>query len=153
MYPDSIFENCKQVSRRCILTKEHKAAVLEFIDANLSAAVVKVTKHLLKRFSDLKFSRSTVYNFIWNGTPIHRHIPAVQLFTIKATKQQPKQKDQQQPKMEPQLKLILREKWGFFSGFKSLLFFFSQCLIVPLDILPFLSFSVLQTRLVLLVYF
>lgn len=58
MRPDSVFENCKQVDRRCILT-----------DVNPSAAVVEVIEHLLKRFSDLKVSRSTVYNFICNGTP------------------------------------------------------------------------------------
>ncbi|CEI92055.1 hypothetical protein RMCBS344292_06329 [Rhizopus microsporus] len=61
---DSIFNNCKQVGRKCILTEEHKTAVVESIDANPSATVVEVTKHLLKRFSDLKVSRSTAYNFM-----------------------------------------------------------------------------------------
>jgi transposase len=62
--PDSIFESCKNVGRKCILTEEHKATVTNFIDANPSAAVVEVTEHLLKRFHDLKVSRSTVYNFM-----------------------------------------------------------------------------------------
>ncbi|CEG83032.1 hypothetical protein RMATCC62417_17010 [Rhizopus microsporus] len=54
------------VGRRCILIEEHKTAVVEFTDANPSAAVVEVTEHLLKRFSDLKILRSTVYNFMRN---------------------------------------------------------------------------------------
>ncbi|KAI8329482.1 hypothetical protein BC941DRAFT_518741 [Chlamydoabsidia padenii] len=64
MRPESIFEVCKSVGRKCILSDEHKTAVVEFIDANPSAAVVEVTEHLLKRFNDLKVSRSTVYNFM-----------------------------------------------------------------------------------------
>jgi transposase len=64
MRPDSIFEVCKQVGRKCILSEEHKTAVIDFIDANPSAAVVEVTEHLLNRFNDLKVSRSTVYNFM-----------------------------------------------------------------------------------------
>ncbi|CEJ01567.1 hypothetical protein RMCBS344292_15590 [Rhizopus microsporus] len=64
MCPDSIFESCKNVGRKCILTEEHKTTVTNFIDANPSAAVVEVTEHLLKRFHDLKVSRSTVYNFM-----------------------------------------------------------------------------------------
>ncbi|KAK4513180.1 uncharacterized protein ATC70_012975 [Mucor velutinosus] len=59
-----IFEFCKQVGRKCILSEEHKAAVIDFIDANPFAAVVEVTEHLLNRFNDLKVSRSTVYNFM-----------------------------------------------------------------------------------------
>ncbi|CEG68020.1 hypothetical protein RMATCC62417_04357 [Rhizopus microsporus] len=66
MCPDSIVEVCKQVGRKCILGEEHKAAVVNFIDANTSATVVEVTEHLLKRFNNLKVSRSTVYNFIRN---------------------------------------------------------------------------------------
>ncbi|KAI9013756.1 hypothetical protein CLU79DRAFT_768611, partial [Phycomyces nitens] len=57
MCPDSIFEVCKQVG-------QHKTAVIDFIDANPSAAVVEVAEHLLNRFNDLKVSRSTVYNFM-----------------------------------------------------------------------------------------
>lgn len=60
MRPDIIFEVCKQVGRKCILSEEHKTAVIDFIDANPSAAVVEVTEHLLNRFNDLKVSRSTV---------------------------------------------------------------------------------------------
>ncbi|CEJ01893.1 hypothetical protein RMCBS344292_15914 [Rhizopus microsporus] len=62
--PDSIFESCKIVDRRYILTEEHKATVINFIDANPSATVVEVTEHLLKRFHNLKVSRSTVDNFM-----------------------------------------------------------------------------------------
>ncbi|CEP13237.1 hypothetical protein [Parasitella parasitica] len=61
---DSIFEDCEKVGRKCILTEEHKATVVNFIDTNPSATVVEVTEHLLKQFTDLKVSRSTVYNFI-----------------------------------------------------------------------------------------
>ncbi|CEI93610.1 hypothetical protein RMCBS344292_07841 [Rhizopus microsporus] len=64
MCPDSIVEVCKQVGRKDILGEEHEAAVVNFIDVNFSATVVEVTEHLLKRFHDLKVSRSTVYNSI-----------------------------------------------------------------------------------------
>ncbi|SAL97564.1 hypothetical protein [Absidia glauca] len=62
--PDGIFDNCKQVSRKCILSKEHKSVIINFIDANPSASIVEVTEHLLNQFDDLKVSRSTVYNFM-----------------------------------------------------------------------------------------
>ena len=62
--PDSTFESCKKVGRKCILTEEHKTAVINFIDANPSATVVEVTEHLLKRFLNLKVSRSTVNSFM-----------------------------------------------------------------------------------------
>ncbi|CEG76421.1 hypothetical protein RMATCC62417_11318 [Rhizopus microsporus] len=64
MCPDSIFDVCKQTGRKCILSKEHKTAVINFIDGNPTASVVEVTEHLLNRFSDLKVSRSTIYNFM-----------------------------------------------------------------------------------------
>ncbi|CEG67436.1 hypothetical protein RMATCC62417_03867 [Rhizopus microsporus] len=64
MCPDSIVEVCKQVGRKRILGEEHKAAAVNFIDANSSATVVEVTEHLLKRFHDLKFVRSTAYTFM-----------------------------------------------------------------------------------------
>jgi transposase len=66
MCPDNIFDNCNRVGRKCILTEEHKKAVVNFIDANPSASVVEVTEHLLKQFNELKISRSTVYNFMRN---------------------------------------------------------------------------------------
>ncbi|CEI90724.1 hypothetical protein RMCBS344292_05039 [Rhizopus microsporus] len=53
MCSDSIFETCKRVG-----------PVIDFIDANPSAAVVEVTGHLLNQFADLKASRSTIYNFM-----------------------------------------------------------------------------------------
>ncbi|KAG0736281.1 hypothetical protein G6F57_014190 [Rhizopus arrhizus] len=62
--PDGIFDGCKKVGRKCILTEEHKTTVINFIDANPSATVVEVTEHLLKRFHDLKVSRSTVNYFM-----------------------------------------------------------------------------------------
>ncbi|ORE13467.1 hypothetical protein BCV71DRAFT_278054 [Rhizopus microsporus] len=65
--PDSIFDNCKQIGRKCILSKDRKTAIINFIDANPSAAVVEVTEHLLKRLSDLRVSRSIVYNFMKSG--------------------------------------------------------------------------------------
>lgn len=44
MCSDSIFEVCKQVGCKCILTAECKTIVVEFIDANPSASVVEVTE-------------------------------------------------------------------------------------------------------------
>jgi len=44
MCPDSIFEVCKQAGRKCILSKEHKTAVVNFMDAKPSAVVVEVTE-------------------------------------------------------------------------------------------------------------
>jgi transposase len=64
--PDSIFEDCEKIGRKCILTEEHKATVVNFIDTNPSATVVEVAEHLLKQFTDLKVSRNTVYNFMRN---------------------------------------------------------------------------------------
>ena len=58
--PDSIFENYEKIGRKCILTEEHKATVVNFIDTNPSATVVEVTEHLLKQFTDIKVSRNTV---------------------------------------------------------------------------------------------
>ncbi|OAD67553.1 Homeodomain-like DNA binding domain-containing transcription factor [Phycomyces blakesleeanus NRRL 1555(-)] len=66
MCPDNIFVNCNRVGRKCILTEEHKNVVINFIDTNPSATVVEETEHLLKRLSDLKVSRRTVYNFMRN---------------------------------------------------------------------------------------
>ncbi|KAG1465981.1 hypothetical protein G6F56_004779 [Rhizopus delemar] len=62
--PDSIFERCKKVGRKCLLTEEHKTTVINFIDANPSVTVVEVTEYLLKRIHDLRVSRSTVNNFM-----------------------------------------------------------------------------------------
>ncbi|CEG84878.1 hypothetical protein RMATCC62417_18627 [Rhizopus microsporus] len=61
---DSIFESCKKIGRKCILSEEHKATIITFIDANPSATVVEATEHLLKQFHDLKVSHSTVNNFM-----------------------------------------------------------------------------------------
>ncbi|CEP19756.1 hypothetical protein [Parasitella parasitica] len=55
--PDGIFDNC-------ILSKEYKTVIINFIDANPSASIVEVTEHLLNQFDNLKVSRSTVYNFM-----------------------------------------------------------------------------------------
>ncbi|KAI9282316.1 hypothetical protein BY458DRAFT_552534 [Sporodiniella umbellata] len=62
--PDDIFDNGKQVGRKCILSKEHKTVIINFIDASPSASIVEVTEHLLNQFDDLKVSRSTVYDFM-----------------------------------------------------------------------------------------
>ncbi|KAI8047840.1 uncharacterized protein B0P05DRAFT_642167 [Gilbertella persicaria] len=59
-----IFESCKKVGRKCILTEEHETTAINFIDANPSATIVEVTEHLSTQFHDLKVSRSTVYNFM-----------------------------------------------------------------------------------------
>ncbi|KAI8349950.1 hypothetical protein EDC96DRAFT_554625 [Choanephora cucurbitarum] len=61
---DSIFEACKQFGRKCILSKEDKTAVINFIDSSSSASVVEVIKYLLSRFTHLKVSRSNVCNFM-----------------------------------------------------------------------------------------
>lgn len=55
MRPDSVFQVCKQAGRKFILSEEHKTTVIDFIDANTFAVVVKVTEHLLNRFNSLKF--------------------------------------------------------------------------------------------------
>ncbi|CEP17182.1 hypothetical protein [Parasitella parasitica] len=44
MCPDSIFDSCNRVGRKCILNEEHKRSVVNFIDANPSAAIVEVTR-------------------------------------------------------------------------------------------------------------
>ncbi|EIE86760.1 hypothetical protein RO3G_11471 [Rhizopus delemar RA 99-880] len=67
----NIFEDCKKVGRKCILTEKHKMTVINFIDTNPSATVVKVTEHLSKQFNDLKVSRSIVYNFMINKCNLH----------------------------------------------------------------------------------
>ncbi|ORE12494.1 hypothetical protein BCV71DRAFT_280992 [Rhizopus microsporus] len=74
-----IVEVCKQVGRKHILGEEHEAAVVNFIDVNFSATVVEVIEHLLKRFHDLKVSRSTVYSFTKSESDFHsieRNSPA-----------------------------------------------------------------------------
>lgn len=55
-YPESIFESCKKVGRKCSLIEEHKTTVINFIDVNPSATVIEMTEHLLKRFNDLQVS-------------------------------------------------------------------------------------------------
>ena len=52
---DGIFESCKKVDRKCILIEEHKTTIINFIDVNHSATVVKVREHLLKRFMISRF--------------------------------------------------------------------------------------------------
>ncbi|KAG0763797.1 hypothetical protein G6F64_004306 [Rhizopus arrhizus] len=61
---DSMLEHCEKVGRKSVLTKEHKTTVINFTDINLSATVVEVTEHVLKRFNKLKVSRSAVYHFM-----------------------------------------------------------------------------------------
>ncbi|KAG1474144.1 hypothetical protein G6F56_000524 [Rhizopus delemar] len=51
--PDSIFDSCNRVDRKCILTDEYKRSIVSFIDTNPSAAVDELTEYLLKRFYDL----------------------------------------------------------------------------------------------------
>lgn len=63
-FPESIFDICKRVGRKCILTEKHKMAVANFINANPSTFVVEMAQHLLNQFNDLKYSCSTVYNFM-----------------------------------------------------------------------------------------
>ncbi|KAG1292862.1 hypothetical protein G6F66_006596 [Rhizopus arrhizus] len=61
---DSMLEHCEKVGRKSVLTKEHKTTVIHFTGTNLSATVVEVTEHVLKRFNKLKVSCSTVYHFM-----------------------------------------------------------------------------------------
>ncbi|ORE13549.1 hypothetical protein BCV71DRAFT_294151 [Rhizopus microsporus] len=62
MCPDSIFEVCKQIGRKCILSKEHKTAVINFIDSNPSASVVEVTEHLLNRECSLSLKKADFHS-------------------------------------------------------------------------------------------
>lgn len=52
--PDRLLEHCEKVGRRSILTKEHQTTVINLTDTHPSATVVQVTKHVLKRCTDLK---------------------------------------------------------------------------------------------------
>ncbi|KAG0736373.1 hypothetical protein G6F22_010700 [Rhizopus arrhizus] len=63
MCPDNIFDSCKRVGQR-IISYLDLARIKNYLNANPSAAVVEVTKYLLKRFKNLKVSRGTVYNFM-----------------------------------------------------------------------------------------
>lgn len=50
----------KRKGRRRILIDEHVKAVIDFIDANPSAAVAEVIEHLIQQFDSLKVTNSTV---------------------------------------------------------------------------------------------
>lgn len=50
----------KRKGRRRILIEEHVKAVIDFIDANPSAAVAEVIEHLIQQFDSLKVTNSTV---------------------------------------------------------------------------------------------
>ncbi|KAG1175417.1 hypothetical protein G6F70_009244 [Rhizopus microsporus] len=49
----------KRKGRRRILIEEHVKAVIDFIDANPSAAVAEVIEHLIQQFDSLKVTNST----------------------------------------------------------------------------------------------
>jgi hypothetical protein len=62
--PNNIFKNGNKRGCRPILSSEHTNTVTDFIDDNPSATVSEVTEHLMEQFSDLKFSRVTIYTFM-----------------------------------------------------------------------------------------
>lgn len=51
-------ENRRRLLFNNTFLEKYKTDVIDFNDANLSAAVVEVTEHLLNRFKDLQVSRS-----------------------------------------------------------------------------------------------
>ncbi|CEG76129.1 hypothetical protein RMATCC62417_11066 [Rhizopus microsporus] len=62
--PDSIFIKHKKTGRSRIFHEEHKQVILECIEENPSVVLKQVMERLLRKFRDLKISKSTVYNFV-----------------------------------------------------------------------------------------
>ncbi|KAG0907558.1 hypothetical protein G6F33_010465 [Rhizopus arrhizus] len=62
--PDSIFEKRRKTGRPRILHEEHKNAILECIDDNPSVVLDKVMKKLKQIFTELKVSKTTLFDFI-----------------------------------------------------------------------------------------
>ncbi|OAD74144.1 Homeodomain-like DNA binding domain-containing transcription factor [Phycomyces blakesleeanus NRRL 1555(-)] len=61
---DSIFEKQKKTDRPRILHDEHKKAILECIDENPSIVLDEVMKKLKQMFTELKVSKTTLFDFV-----------------------------------------------------------------------------------------
>ncbi|CEG82112.1 hypothetical protein RMATCC62417_16234 [Rhizopus microsporus] len=62
--PDSIFEKRRKAGRPRILNEEHKKVILEYIDENPSVVLDDVMKRLGQVFTELKVSKSILFDFI-----------------------------------------------------------------------------------------
>ncbi|KAG1121809.1 hypothetical protein G6F42_012070 [Rhizopus arrhizus] len=62
--PDNIFEKRKKMGRPRILQEEHKSVILECIDDNPSVVLDEVMKKLKQIFTELKVSKSTLFDFV-----------------------------------------------------------------------------------------
>jgi transposase len=62
--PDSIFEKRRKTGRPHILHDEHKKAILECIDENPSIVLDEVMKKLKQMFTELKVSKTTLFDFV-----------------------------------------------------------------------------------------
>lgn len=62
--PDSIFEKRRKTGRPRILHEEHKNAILECIDDNPSVVLDEVMKKLKQIFTELKVSKTTLFDFV-----------------------------------------------------------------------------------------
>ena len=62
--PDSIFEKGRKTGRPRILHDGHKSVILECIDENPSIVLDELMKKLKQIFTELKVSKSTLFDFI-----------------------------------------------------------------------------------------
>ncbi|KAG1301332.1 hypothetical protein G6F64_011900 [Rhizopus arrhizus] len=62
--PDSIFQKRRKTRRPHTLHEEHKSVILECIDENPSAVLDEVMKKLKQIFTELKVSKSTLFDFV-----------------------------------------------------------------------------------------
>lgn len=62
--PDSIFIKRKKTGRPRILNDEHKKVILECIDENPSVVLDEVMKKLKQIFTELKVSKTTLFDFV-----------------------------------------------------------------------------------------
>ncbi|CEG71396.1 hypothetical protein RMATCC62417_07143 [Rhizopus microsporus] len=62
--PDSVFEKRRKTGRPHILQEEHKSAILECVDENPSVVLDEVMKKLKQIFTDLKVSKTTLFDFV-----------------------------------------------------------------------------------------
>ncbi|KAG1452272.1 hypothetical protein G6F55_008764 [Rhizopus delemar] len=62
--PGSIFEKRRKTGRPRILHEEHKNTILECIDENLSVVLDEIMKKLKQIFTELKVSKSTLFDFV-----------------------------------------------------------------------------------------
>jgi transposase len=62
--PNSIFEKRRKTGRPRILNEEHKKVILECIDENPSVVLDDMVKRLRQIFTELKVSKSTLFDFI-----------------------------------------------------------------------------------------